>query len=251
MKKIKVWMMFFIIFIFTMFIIPVACSKNQLHTGEWGYRGEMGPENWGELKEEFVVCETGQQQSPINIETSATPKAKIEFSYDYTPLNVINKGHTIEIEYEPGSTIKIDNKQYELLQFHFHSPSEHQLDGKSYPMEVHLVHKSSDGKFAVIGILIEEGTENRFIASLWPHVPKEIIENPVRGVAINASALPPENKVYYNYTGSLTTPPCSEGVNWIVFETPIEVSSKQIEYFRSFYNGNARPIQPLNERQVI
>ncbi|MGB3192889.1 carbonic anhydrase [Lyngbya sp. PCC 8106] len=252
MNRIKSRMRHLIIFIVTVLIIPVACSITQPETGEWGYRGEIGPENWAALNEEFALCETGLQQSPINIDTSVlTPKPKIEFSYDYTPLKVINRGHTVEVEYEAGSTIKIDDQQYELLQFHFHSPSEHQLDGKSYPMEVHLVHQSSDGELAVIGILMAEGTENRFISSLWPHVPEETRENPVSGVAINASALPPQEQVYYNYRGSLTTPPCSEGVNWIVFEKPIEVSSKQIEYFRSLYNVNARPVQPVNERQVI
>ncbi|MEB3282009.1 MAG: carbonic anhydrase family protein [Lyngbya sp.] len=252
MNRIKGWMRYFLIFFFTVLIIPVACSNSQPEMGEWGYKGEIGPENWGELKEDFALCETGLQQSPINIDTEAlTPKPKIEFSYDYTPLRVVNIGHTVQVEYESGSTIKVDNKQYELKQFHFHSPSEHQLNGKSYPMEVHLVHQSSDGELAVIGILMEEGTNNRFISSIWPHVPEETRENPVSGVAINASALPPQEQVYFNYTGSLTTPPCSEGVNWIVFEKPIEVSEEQIEYFRSVYNVNARPVQPLNERQVI
>ena len=245
-------MRYFLIFIFTVLIIPAACSTTPPEMGEWGYRGEMGPENWAELKEDFALCETGLQQSPINIDTSVlTPKPKIEFSYGYTPLRVINKGHTVQVEYEPGSRIKLDEKQYELKQFHFHSPSEHQLDGKSYPMEVHLVHQSSDGELAVIGILMEEGSKNRFISNIWPHVPEEPGKNPVSGVAINASALPPENQVYYNYAGSLTTPPCSEGVNWLVFEKPIEVSGDQIEYFRSLYDGNARPVQPLNDREVI
>lgn len=138
----------------------------------------------------------------------------------------------------------------ELLQFHFHAPSEHTIDGKTYPIEAHLVHKGQDGKLAVIRVFMKSGRENRFIQALWSNLPASEGENQVRGISINASALPPANKSYYNYPGSLTTPPCSEGVNWIVLKTPIEVSPEQIEAFKSIYNGNARPVQPLNSREI-
>ncbi|MEL7037499.1 MAG: carbonic anhydrase family protein [Cyanobacteria bacterium J06592_8] len=223
----------------------------QAQTNEWGYKSQNGPKKWGELNPEFILCKSGKEQSPINIESTIKAKEKIEFNYGYTPLKVINNSHTVEIVYESGSQIKIEGKIYKLRQFHFHSPSEHHLNGKSYPMEVHLVHENSEGQLTVIGILMKEGKENEFIKSLWVHAPEQNQENIISGVTINASALPPEDQTYYNYTGSLTTPPCSENVNWIVFQKPIEVSRQQIKAFQTLYNGNARPIQPLNDRQVF
>lgn len=251
MNRIKTWMRSFFIFVFAVLLFPIINMVTQAQTDEWGYNRQNGPKKWGELSDEFVLCKTGKNQSPINIEATATAKPKIEFSYGYTPLKIINNSHTVEIVYEPGSQIKIEGETYKLQQFHFHSPSEHHLDGKTYPMEVHLVHKSSDGQFAVIGVFMKEGKENEFIKSLWPHAPKKKQENLISGITVNASALPPEDQIYYNYTGSLTTPPCTENVNWIIFQKPIEVSRQQIKTFHTLYNGNARPIQPLNDRQVL
>jgi carbonic anhydrase len=218
---------------------------------EWGYSGAEGPSNWGDISPEFAACKAGKEQSPINLENASEASLpKIQFTYDDTPFNIVNNGHTIKINYKPGSRITIRNKDYELLQFHFHAPSEHTLNGKSYPMEVHLAHQSADGEYAVLGIFIEEGKENEFINVLWSNIPQSGEQNTVSGVEVNASALPPQNKSYYHYDGSFTTPPCTEGVSWNVFATPIEASKEQIANFTSFYNGNARPVQPLNNRKL-
>ncbi len=250
MKSIRFLLLSFLVGL--LIIVVVSCAKSiSPKAADWGYNGPAGPSNWGELSSEFATCQQGKQQSPVDIKsTTSANLPPIEFNYKYTPFKVINNGHTLQVEYEPGSSIKIGGKRYELLQFHFHAPSEHSIDGKTYPIEAHLVHKSQDGELAVLGIFMQSGRENSFIQALWSNLPEEQGENQVRGISVNASAMPPVNKSYYNYPGSLTTPPCSEGVNWIVFKTPIEVSPGQIDAFKSIYNGNARPVQPLNGRNI-
>ena len=218
---------------------------------EWGYSGAEGPGNWGDLSPEFAACKLGKEQSPINIENGSEANLPdIQLTYDNTPFNIVNNGHTIQLNYKPGSRMTIGGKEYELLQFHFHAPSEHTLNGKFYPMEAHLVHQAADGEYAVLGIFIEEGDRNEFMDVLWSNIPMSGAENIVSGVEINASALPPQNKSYYHYDGSFTTPPCTEGVNWNVLATPIQASKEQIANFTSFYQENARPVQPLNDRSL-
>lgn len=227
---------------------PTLTSTHPVH---WSYSGEVDPSHWGDLNAEFATCKTGKEQSPINIQTSQqVDLPSIQFSYKDTPFKVKNNGHAIEVEYELGSSITIAGKRYELSQFHFHSPSEHTVNGKVYPLEAHLVHKSKDGKIAVVGVFMEEGKPNDFIETIWTHIPKEKREKTVSGVRINASALPPKDKSYYHYVGSLTTPPCTEGVNWNILKTPIEVSQAQIAKFTTVYSGNARPVQSLNQRVI-
>lgn len=218
---------------------------------KWGYGGTVGPGNWADLSPEFVTCKIGKKQSPINLEngTDANLPA-IEFAYKNTPFTITNRGYDLQINYEPGSYAIIGNKKYELLQFHFHSPSEHTLNGNAYPMEAHLVHQSEDGEYAVVGVLALQGKKNDFIEALWSNIPESGAKKTVSGIEINASALLPEDKSYYHYTGSFTTPPCTEGVNWNVFETPIEVSTQQIVDYYALYQGNARPVQALNNRML-
>lgn len=254
MKLMNFLALSFAVILLTLGAVPYAKSNpapNHSQTIEWSYSGETDPEHWADLSSEYATCKAGNQQSPVNIMgTQRVELTPIEFNYKDTPFKVINNGHTIELDYQPGSSIKIAGKRYELRQFHFHAPSEHMIDGKVYPMEAHLVHKSQDGKLAVVGVFMKEGRPNEFIETLWTHIPKQKGEKIVHGVSINASALPPADKSYYHYSGSLTTPPCSEGVNWNVLKTPIEVSSEQIEKFKSVYSGNARPVQPLNRRVI-
>lgn len=252
MKSLKFLMVSFIIVLLTLCFVVYPYAKSALsHPIYWSYNDEDGPSHWGNLNSEYLTCKTGNQQSPINIDqTQMGNLSNIEFNYKDTPLKINNNGHTIEGRYEPGSFIKIDGKRYELLQFHFHAPSEHTVDGKNYPMEAHLVHRSEDGKLAVVGIFLKEGKLNDFIETLWAYIPTQIGEKFVYGITMNARVLPPEDKSYYNYIGSLTTPPCSEGVSWNVMRTPIEVSSEQIAKFTLIYSGNTRPIQPLNRRIV-
>lgn len=232
--------------------INIAYAKNssESHGTVWNYQGEKGPANWGSLDEQYALCKNGKQQSPIDIQDAKKRLSNnIEFNYKFSPLKIVNNGHAIEVAYEPGSTIKIDGKEYELKQFHFHGPSEHWLKSNSYPMEVHLVHKNAEGEIAVVGIFMQIGQANEFVETIWANIP-ETGENEISGVSINVSALPPKNQVYYHYEGSLTTPPCTEGVNWYVLKTPIQISREQVASFYSFYNHNNRPIQAVNERAI-
>ncbi|HHT9114792.1 MAG TPA: carbonic anhydrase [Candidatus Wunengus sp. YC65] len=229
-----------------------AKSEEHGHSIHWSYEGEYGPEHWGDIKPDYSKCKGGQRQSPVGI--ALTEKAKLEsinVNYYAAPLKIINNGHTIQVNCKNGSYAAIGNKRYELLQFHFHSPSEHKINGRSYAMEAHFVHKGEDGKLAVIGVLMDEGRGNDFIKTLWSNLPKdEGKEHVVTDVKINANQLLPHDMSYYTYAGSLTTPPCSEIVNWIVLKTPIEISKSQIDRFTSIFKNSARPIKSLCGRVV-
>ena len=230
---------------------PAAVVKHEVH---WGYQGEGAPANWGELKPEFALCAKGLTQSPIDIaKTYKTKLDKIEFAYKETPLKIINNGHSVQVNYDPGSFVTIDGQKFELVQFHFHAPSEHTVKGAFYDMELHLVHKNDRGELAVVGVFMKKGKDNKVIQVLWDNLPKELNkENAVDGLSVNVSGLLPKDTNYYHYYGSLTTPPCSEGVNWSVVKTPIEVSEAQIEQFRKALGfDNNRPVLPVNKRFVL
>jgi carbonic anhydrase len=220
-------------------------------TPHWSYGGAENPTQWGRLGKDFALCETGRDQSPINIKNAvdSTP-AKISFDYKPSPLVVVNNGHTIQVNYAPGSTVTIDGEKYSLLQFHFHTPSEHEIKDKASAMELHLVHRNEAGQLAVVGVLLNRGTANALIEEVWKNIPATSKTNTVSDRMINASSLLPSRKSYYSYAGSLTTPPCSEGVKWNVFVEPITVSEEQIETFTKLYQVDARPIQPINGRAI-
>ncbi|MEP9410439.1 MAG: carbonic anhydrase family protein [Candidatus Brocadia sp.] len=254
----KTFQYFFLMSAFIFLSFNTATSSfagvgDHIPSDHWDYEGERGPDHWGEIKREFCKCKTGDMQSPIGI--SVTEKAQLEniiFHYYPTPLRIINNGHTIQVNYGKGSSISIGHKKFELIQFHFHTPSEHVIHGKSYNMEAHLVHRGEHGELAVVAVLIEEGKENAFIKTLWSNFPKEVgKEHVVPEIKICASQLLPKNTTgYYNYTGSLTTPPCSEIVNWYILKTPIEVSRAGLNKFTALFNRDARPIQPVHGRVV-
>jgi len=229
----------------------VKTEKGGVHM-KWGYKGDIGPDRWGDLSPEFKLCKTGKSQSPIDIrETKKSRLPEIDFHYADTRLNVVNNGHTIQVNYDPGSYIVYDGRKCELLQFHFHTPSEHLFNGQAYPMEVHLVHKCEDGGLLVIGVMMDEGAEHELIRKVWEVMPSQEGEVTKEDVKVNAMDLLPAARGYYTYSGSLTTPPCTEGVKWIMMKEKIEVSKEQIEKFKSLYDVNARPVQPLNERVVL
>lgn len=217
----------------------------------WAYTGHEGPKHWGELSSEYVLCKTGTQQSPVNI-TGAVESdlPAIEFSYMPAGLDVINNGHTIQVNYPAGSSMIINGKRYQLLQFHFHSPSEHQVNGKAAVMVAHLVHKADDGQLGVIGILMQKGRQNDELARIWKHMPKQTGSHVRADEQISVERLLPADRAYFNYAGSLTTPPCSEGVNWLVLKTPVEVSAEQVKAFNSVFAHSIRPVQPLNGRVI-
>ena len=222
------------------------------HAPHWSYEGEGGPVSWGKLDEKFALCETGKQQSPIDISAAnVTTLDNIEIHYAASPLSVKNNGHTIQVNYAPGSTIKVGDAQYDLLQFHFHTPSEESIGGKRYDMVAHFVHKTADGKLGVIGLLLKVGAENAALKAVFDNMPAEAEkENTVADAQVNAADALPKNLTYFNFAGSLTTPPCSEGVNWMVLANPAEISQAQLDAFRKLFPMNARPIQPVNGRIV-
>jgi carbonic anhydrase len=220
----------------------------------WGYAGATGPDKWSNLEKGFALCKLGQLQSPIDIPDASARKGDLPpmlFNYKPSPLKIIDNGHTIEVDYAPGSFITVEAKRYELLQFHFHRPSEEKIDGKGHDMVAHLVHQGPGGKLAVVAVLLDAGKENPLIKTLWDNLPREKgRENVVDAVTINAVNLLPQNKGYYTFAGSLTTPPCSEEVTWFVMKTPVQVSADEIARFARFYPMNARPVQPVNGRDI-
>jgi carbonic anhydrase len=197
----------------------------------------------------------GKRQSPIAIETGRTRTAALpglEFHYRPTPLNIVDNGHTIQVNMNPGNWLSVGGHRYELTQFHFHRPSEEIIDGKRFAMVAHLVHRDADGHLAVVAVPLIPGHDNALVESLWHHLPAAKDKEASRPeVKINAAALLPVNLGYYAYTGSLTTPPCSEGVRWMVLKTPTAISAHEVDVFAARYPNDARPIQPLNGREVI
>ena len=220
----------------------------------WTYTGPTGPTKWGGLEKAFATCKLGKVQSPIDIRDNAVHQADLAaINFDYKPstLRIIDDGHTIQVNYDPGSLMSVGGKQYDLVQFHFHKPSEEKLNGKAYDRDAHLVHKDKDGNLAVVAVLMHKGHDNPFIKTLWDNLPTEKEkESVVDKVRIDVSELLPEHKAYYTFAGSLTTPPCSEGVTWFVLKSPVQVSTQEIRRFAKASPMNARPVQPLNGRVI-
>lgn len=224
------------------------------HAPHWSYKGDTGPARWAELDEANKTCSIGGAQSPIDIPSAKAGASKlgaISFAYKAAPLRIIDNGHTIQVNVDGGSTITVGGQSYELKQFHFHRPSEEKIDGKAYELVAHLVHKNAEGKLAVVGVLFKNGAENPTLKTLWANLPKEKEkEVTVEGAGFNPADLLPAKRAYYNFSGSLTTPPCSEGVNWFVLKTPVEASKAQFARFAKLYPMNARPVQPLKGRAI-
>jgi carbonic anhydrase len=217
----------------------------------WSYGRHGGPAEWGELDPTFASCQLGKVQSPIDIRDAKTADLPpIKFDYRPSPLRVIDNGHTIQVNYAPGSSIEVAGARYELVQFHFHKPSEEKIGGKAHPMVVHLVHKGSDGALAVIAVLLDKGHDNPALHAIWSNLPTQKEKEVSAPLAIDASALLPADKGYYTFQGSLTTPPCSEGVRWFVLKTPMTMAGTEIAAFAKIYPMNARPSQPLNGRVI-
>lgn len=219
---------------------------------KWSYTGLTGPDMWGDLQEDYVLCKIGKLQSPIDlIWTKPLRKARIEYSYKDTTYNLVDNGHTVKASFEPGNKVNIDGHIYELVQLHFHAHSEHSISGKFYPLEAHFVHKDKAGLLAVLAVIFVEGNANPYLESMWQQFPKEKNRKVASTSTFNPSNLIPSIRTHYSYTGSLTTPPCSENVSWKVFNTPVELSREQINSFKFLYSNNFRPIQPTNKRKVM
>ncbi|MFZ2853829.1 MAG: carbonic anhydrase family protein [Rhodocyclaceae bacterium] len=216
----------------------------------WEYEGKAGPGKWGKLSEDYALCGTGQRQSPIDIrDTIPADLPPLRFSYKPVPLSIVDNGHTIQINAAGAGGISVEGEDYELLQFHFHKPSEEKINGKAYDMVAHLVHKAKDGRLAVIAVLLQAGKEQRLIRTLWNNLPLEQHKTLEKAeIKIDPAQLLPATGDYITYIGSLTTPPCSEGVLWLVLKTPTQISKEQIGSFGKIYKNNARPIQPHSGR---
>ena len=229
---------------------PLLAAEEGHH---WTYSGKTGPTHWAQMENENATCGIGKTQSPIDIRTKKAKPADlpaIAFDYKPGPLRVIDNGHTVQVNYPAGSSITVDGARYDLVQFHFHKPSEEKIDGKAHAMVAHLVHKGSDGALAVVAVLLDKGADNPTLHAIWSNLPKQKEKEVAAPATIDAAALLPADKGYYTFQGSLTTPPCSEGVRWFVLKTPMTLAANELTAFAKLYPMNARPTQPLNGRAV-
>jgi carbonic anhydrase len=236
-------------------LVPVG-ARAQWKT-PWTYEGARGAEHWSELDPDYAPCNAGKEQSPIDIrDTEKTDLPTLRFESKSGPLKyLINNGHTIRVNYHDasggGNSLIVADKRYQLTQFHFHRPSEEYIHGKPYDMVAHLMYQGSDGKVAGVAVLLKAGSANATIQQLWDHMPKiEGKEEEIAGVEVNPGGLLPHDTSYFTYMGSLTAPPCSEGVTWFVLKTPVEISAEEINAFAKLYPHDVRPLQPLNGRVV-
>ncbi|CAK0746905.1 Carbonic anhydrase [Gammaproteobacteria bacterium] len=223
------------------------------YAGHWTYEGAEGPEHWGDIASEFAACSKGKTQTPIDIKGEVKASiAPIKFNYGTTASEIFNNGHTVQVTIAPGSSITVDGIEFGLKQLHFHTPSENLVHGKPFAMEMHLVHADKDGNLAVVGVMMEKGKENAVLAQLWKQMPQTKDEKIPLNATVNPSSLLPSARHYYRFDGSLTTPPCSEGVRWLVLKDPISVSEDQVEAFaKAVHEHNARPIQPVGARVIV
>jgi carbonic anhydrase len=221
------------------------------HGTVWSYEGETGPANWSKINVEWAKCGAGNRQSPIDLRDGI--KVNLEqISFDYHPssFSEVNNGHTIEVKVGGGNFITVGNTVYELQEFHFHRPSEEKINGKGTEMVIHLVHRSAEGKVAIIAVLLERGQPHRLMQTIWDNLPLEKQEVVSPSIVIDPTDALPERRDYFTYMGSLTEPPCTEGVLWMVFKQPMQASPAQMALFSRLYPLNARPVQPTAGRMI-
>ncbi|AHV34069.1 carbonic anhydrase [Aeromonas hydrophila YL17] len=232
----------------TLLLCPAAFAA----TPHWEYSGEAGPAKWASLTPEFGQC-AGSNQSPVNLSGLVKAElAPLQFHYLAGGRSVTNNGHTVQVDYAQGSSLELDGMHFELKQFHFHAPSENLIEGHSYPLEGHLVHANDQGELAVVAVMFEPGKANGALSQVWQSLPAKAGEQRQLKEAVSAEQLLPAKRDYYRFSGSLTTPPCSEGVRWLVMKQPVQVSQAQIDAFKAvMHHPNNRPVQPLHGRLVL
>ena len=217
----------------------------------WDYSGEGAPENWSKLKPEFSACSSGKRQSPIDIRDGISVQLDpVQFDYKPSSFKVLDNGHTVQVNVAPGNSIEVMGRRFELVQFHFHRPSEERINGRQFDMVAHLVHKDMEGKLAVVAVLLDRGSVQPVVQTVWNNLPLEKGDEVAARATLDLNALLPSERGYYTYMGSLTTPPCSEGVLWMVMKQPVGISSEQIGIFSRLYPMNARPIQSASGRLI-
>ena len=235
--------------LFVSAIVGTAATEGDVH---WTYSGEHGPEHWGELSEAFSACSEGMNQSPIDIVDPVEAElADLELSYGGSTKSIVNNGHTIQVNVGPGNTLKVGGDVFELVQFHVHSPSEHRIEGESFPLEAHFVHRNGRDELAVVGVLFREGPGSRGLGLLGTNAPAEAGGSRPLVVPIEDLELLPRSRAHFRYSGSLTTPPCTEGVMWLVLEATRTIATAQVESFIDLIGEDARGPQPLNGRLVL
>ncbi len=222
----------------------------------WSYSGDTGPANWGSLSPKYSLCDSGKNQSPVNFVDSklvGTTRLKgLDVNYRDAVLRIVNTGTRIRVDYPRGSYIKIGTQRFEMLHYHFNTPSEHQRNGFNFPMEMQIVHKNSAGNLAIIAVIFQEGKDNKYLEKMISHLPtKPNQQKRHRGVMVNPAKLFPRNRTFFKYNGSLTNPPCTEGVSWIVFKHPVEASYEQIQKIKGIMGENNRPVQKINARTLL
>jgi carbonic anhydrase len=229
-----------------------AAHKPVAHDGNhWAYDGESGPQAWGRLKPEFSKCANGTRQSPIDIRDGIRVDLEpVQFDYKPSAFRVLDNGHTVQVNVAPGNSIDVMGRHFELTQFHFHRPSEERIDGKQFDMVAHLVHKDASGRLAVVAVLLERGSAHALVQAVWNNLPLEKGDEVTARALLDLNQLLPKDTRYFTFMGSLTTPPCSEGVLWMVMQQPVSVSSEQIDVFARLYPMNARPVQQASGRLI-
>ncbi len=217
----------------------------------WSHEGDTGPNRWGQLDPSFAVCDSGAQQSPIDL-AGAIPAGGggLTIQWQPTDAQVVDNGHTIQVDLAEGSAITLEGRGFSLAQFHFHLPSEHTVEGERSAMEVHFVHQAEEGDLAVIGVFMDAGQVHPAIQSIWDAIPGAG-EAPASLAGLDPNAFLPEGRGYFRYAGSLTTPPCSEVISWVVMAESISASQAQVDAFAALYPMNARPVQPLHRRFIL
>jgi carbonic anhydrase len=228
-----------------------AAFAGPAHAGHWDYAGTGGPQSWGRMNPEFSKCATGTRQSPIDIRDGIRVELEpVQFDYKPSAFRVVDNGHTVQVNVAAGNSIEVMGRRYELIQFHFHRPSEERIDGKQFDMVVHLVHKDLEGRLAVVAVLLERGSAHSVVQSVWNNLPLEKGDEVAARSPLDLNELLPSERRYFTYMGSLTTPPCSEGVLWMVMKQPVPISAEQIGIFARLYPMNARPIQSAAGRLI-
>ena len=229
-----------------------AGSVTAEHRASWSYSGDTGPGYWSDINPDFYAC-SGKNQSPVDLENFVEADLPpIRFNYIAGGKEMLNNGHTIQVNYESGSSITLSGNTYQLIQYHFHAPSENRINGRSYPMEAHFVHKDRYGHLAVVAVLFSTGMENKGLSGLWQKIPMKPGVTNKFDTLVRATDLLPANKTYFRFNGSLTTPPCTEGVLWLVLKQENSLSDAQLEAFKHvLHEPNNRPIQPINARAVL
>ena len=226
-------------------------STKDLHA-DWEYLGVEGPMHWGMLSQKYMTCETGDRQSPINITMThhGDHQQELVFHYPTSQLHEMNNGHTIQVSHVSGCRVNLNDRTYKLRQFHFHAPSEHHIEGKAFPMEMHLVHQDDTGHVLVIAAMMETDAPHPVLSKLWSWLPEQLGQEVSIPLEVKLTDILPRSTSHYSYSGSLTTPPCTEGVQWIVLKEPMHVAQEDVEQFVHIVGQNARPIQPLRNRHV-